>query len=94
MNLRHLWGACAAIVCLSLIFISGVAGADMGWLKVSPEILDSDDTDVAAGVKFDFNADNRTLIQNETLTLDYVLKGEWASEGDANTDPIEAKVQM
>lgn len=94
MNLRQLSGAYATVICVSLVFASGVADAESDWLKVTPEILDTDDTDVAAGVKFDFNANNRTLIQNDTLTLDYVLKGEWASEGDANTDPIEAKIQM
>jgi hypothetical protein len=94
MSLRQLCGIYAAVACLCAIFISGVAEAGLDWLKVTPELLDSQETDVTAGLKFDFNADNRTLVRNDTLTLDYVLKGEWASEGDANTDPIEAKVQM
>lgn len=94
MKLRHLCFLPAAVVCLYGILIFDVAESNVDWLRVAPEILDSNDTDAAVGVKFDFNANNQPLIQNDTLTLDYVLKGEWASEGDANTDPIEARVEM
>ena len=94
MEARLFFNVPAAVVCLCGVLIFGVAQSDMDWLKVAPEILDSNDTDATVGVKFDLNANHQPLIQNDTLTLNYVLKGEWAAEVDVNTDPLEAKVQM
>lgn len=79
-------------VCVLTIFVNAESKID--WVKLTPELADSDESDIALGLKFDLNPKNKALIDNETLTLNYIIKGEWASEGDVNTEPIEAKVDI
>jgi hypothetical protein len=94
MGRRNWFGWIAAVICLNL-FPAGVnAKSGLDWIKLSPEFLDSDEADVAAGLKFEVMANVNEIKAFEKMTLGYELKGEWASEEDANTDPIEAKVNL
>ena len=82
------------VVCVCVLPIFVNAESKIDWFKLTPELIDSDESDIALGLKFDFNPKMKALIENETLSLNYILKGEWASDEDVNTEPIEAKVDM
>lgn len=94
MGRRHWFGWITVVICLSLFPFGVNAESGLDWIKLSPEFLDSDEADIAAGLKFEVVANANEIKSFENVTLFYELKGEWASEEDANTDPIEAKVNL
>jgi len=94
MGKRNRFSGIAVVICLCLLPLGANAESGLDWIKLTPELLDSDEADFAVGLKFEFKANDNIIKSFEKGTLGYELKGEWASEEDANTDPIEAKVNL
>ncbi len=86
-------GWIAVVICMGLLPL-GAEAAGMDWIKLTPELLDSSEDDFAVGLKFDVKANDNLIHSFEKMSLNYELKGEWASADDTNTDPIEAKVNL
>jgi hypothetical protein len=90
---RNCLGWIAVVICLCFIPLGSIAEAELPRIKLAPELLDSDEADIAVGLRFEVKPKD-TVYLFDKLPLDYELKGEWASEEDTNTDPIEAKVNI
>ena len=94
MGKRNSFGAIAVVICLCMLPLGANAESGLNWIKLTPELLDSDEADIAVGLKFEFKANDNVIKSFDKVTLGYELKGEWASEKDANTDPIDAGVNL
>ncbi len=94
MGRRNWLGWIAVVTCLSLFPLGAYAKSGLDWIKLTPELLDSDEADFAAGLKFEVKANGNEIYASDNMTLGYELKGEWASDEDINTDPMEAKVNL
>jgi hypothetical protein len=94
MKKRNRFGGIAAVICWCLLAPGAKAESGLDWIKLTPELLDSDEADFAGGLKFEIKANDNRIKSFEKVTLGYELKGEWGSEEDANTEPIEAKVNL
>ena len=94
MGKRNIFGAIAFVICLCLLPLGANAESGLNWIKLTPELLDSDEADIAVGLKFEVKANDNVIKSFDKVTLGYELKGEWASEKDANTDPIDAGVNL
>lgn len=87
-------GCIAAVICSSFFSINADAVAVMDLINLTPELLDSDEGNISVGLKFEVTANGNKIHEFDSISLNYELKGEWASEDDTNTDPIEAKVNL
>ena len=84
-----------AVMCY-LCLLPGIANAESFLKRISlkPELMESDNADLAFGIQLDLNADSNPIIENDTVVIGYTLKGEWATESSANTDPLTAKLDL
>ncbi len=94
MRKRNRLGGIAVAICLFLLPLSAKAESGLDWIKLTPELLDSSEADFAVGLNFEVKSNGNIIKSFEKMTLGYELKGEWGSEEDANTDPIEAKLNL
>ena len=94
MRKRNRFGGIAVVICLCLLPLGANAESGLDWIKLAPELLDSDEADFAGGLKFELKANDNMIKSFEKVSLGYELRGEWASEEDASTEPIEAKVNL
>ena len=94
MKKQNRFGGIVVVICLFLLPLGANAESGLDSIKLAPELLDSDKADFAVGLKFEVKANDNIIKSYDKVTLGYELKGEWASEEDANTNPIEAKVNL
>ncbi|MBU0993030.1 MAG: hypothetical protein KJ737_11100 [Proteobacteria bacterium] len=83
-----------SVFCICVFPVITRAESRLDWVKLTPEFADSDRSDMAFGLKFDFNPKQKMIYENNMFSIGYTLKGEWASEEDINTEPVSAKVDI